>query len=95
MKKAYIMGYIVSVCFCVVGIVFRERLNILDVILVLLGVAVFLFTFARHCFSKALRCPNCNATIHTGHIRTISRQQDGTIQCEKCGALVRVDYSEG
>ena len=95
MKKAYIVGYILSACFCMTGIVFRDRLNVLDMILVLLGIALFLFAFARHCISKALRCPNCNATIHTGHIRTITGQQDGTIQCEKCGTLVRVGRSKG
>jgi len=95
MKKAYIAGYILSVCFCVTGIGFRDRLTVLDILLVLLGVAVFLLTFVRHCFSKAKRCPNCGAMIHTGHIRTISRQQDGTIQCEKCGTLVRVNHSKG
>ena len=94
MKKAYIAGYILSVCFCVTGIVFRDRLNVLDILLVFLGVALFLFTFSRHCFSKAQRCPNCGAMIYRGHIRMIIRQQNGTVQCEKCGALVCVNHSE-
>lgn len=93
MKKEHIICLVLSVCFIAVGIVFRAVLNVLDIILVLLGVGLFLFSFLRLCISKALRCPNCSAIIHSGHIRTIARQKDGIIQCEKCGSLVTVDYS--
>ncbi len=90
MKKEHIICFVLSVCFVAVGIVFRAVLNVLDIILVLLGVSLFLITFWRVCVSKAPRCPNCSAIIHSGHIRTIARQKDGIIQCEKCGSLVRV-----
>lgn len=95
MKKAYWIYYALSLCLCIVGIACRDRLNILDKLLVLLGAALFLITFARHCISKALRCPNCNTVIYTGHIRTVLRQQDGLVKCDKCGSLVRVKHSKG
>ena len=94
MKKAYCFNYLLSLCLCVMGIVFRNQLDFLDKIFVLLGVALFLFTFVRHCDSKAPRCPNCNAVIYSGHIRNIARQRDGVVPCEKCGSLVRVNHSK-
>lgn len=93
MKKAYWICYILSLCFCVIGIVFRNWLNILDIIFVLLGVALLLFAFMQHCISKAQRCPNCNAIIYSGHIRTIARQKNGVVPCENCGNLVCVNHS--
>ena len=42
----------------------------------------------------AQRCPNCNAIIYSGSIRTLARQKDGLVRCEKCGTLVRVIHSQ-
>ena len=92
MKKAYWVCYIIALALCLVGILCRDWLNILDKVFVLLGVALFLFGFVKHCISKAPRCPNCNAIIYSGHIRTIVRQKDGMVPCEKCGSLVRVNH---
>lgn len=94
MKKVYWMCYILSLVLCLVGILCRDWLNILDKVFVLLSVALFLFTFLKHCTSLAPRCPNCNAIIYSGHIRTIKRQKDGIVPCEKCGSLVRVIHSK-
>ena len=88
------MYYIISLVLCLVGILCRDQLNILDKVFVLLGVVLSLFTFAKHCISKAQRCPHCNAVIHSGHIRTTARQNNGIVPCEKCGSLVRVNYSK-
>ena len=93
MKKAYWLYYILSICCIAAGILLRDFSNALDLLLTLLGVALLLFTFARHCLSKAQRCPKCNAVIYSGHIRTIVRQKNGMIQCEKCGCLVCVNHS--
>lgn len=93
MKKTYLIGYLVSFCLCMISIIFRNHLNILDKVFVFLAVALFLFTFLRYCTSKAPRCPNCNAVIYSGHIRNVARQRDGVIPCEKCGSLVRVNHS--
>ena len=92
MKKVYWVCYIISLALCLVGILCRDWLNILDKSLVLLGVALFLFAFVKHCISMAPKCPNCNATIYSGHIRNIKRQKDGMIPCEKCGSLVRINH---
>ena len=94
MKKAYWVCYIISFALCLVGILCRDWLNILDKVFVLVGVPLFLFAFVKHCISKAPRCPNCNAIIYSGHIRTIVRQKDGMMPCEKCGSLVRIMYSK-
>ena len=88
------MYYIISLALCLIGILCRDRLNLLDKAFVLLGVVLFLFTFAKHCISKAQRCPHCDAIIYSGHIRTAARQKDGTAPCEKCGSLVRVNDSK-
>lgn len=93
MKKGYWICYLLSVCFCVAGILCRDRLNVLDIALVILGIVLFLLAFGKHCISKAQRCPNCNAIIYRGHIRIIVGQKDGLVPCEKCGTLVRVKES--
>ena len=92
MKKVYWLCYIMSLALCLVGILCRDWLDILDKICVLLGVALFLFAFVKHCISKAPRCPNCNAMIYSGHIRNIFRQKNGMVPCYKCGSLVRVSH---
>lgn len=94
MKKAYWVCYIIALVLCFVGILCRNWLDILDKAFVLLGVALFLFAFVKHCISKAQRCPNCNAIIYSGYIRTIARQKDGMMPCEKCGSLVCVNHSK-
>ena len=94
MKKAYLVCYVISLALCLVGILCRDWLNVLDKVLVLSGVALFLLAFMKHCISKAPKCPNCNAVIYSGHIRTIARQKDGLVPCEKCGSLVCVDYTK-
>ena len=93
MKKVYWVCYIISITLCLVGIFCRNWMNILDKVCVILGVALFLFTFVRHCISKAPRCPNCNTMIYNGHIRNVVRQKDGMVPCYKCGSLVRVNHS--
>lgn len=93
MKKAHWICYATALGFCLAGILLRERLNVLDIVLVCLGVALFLLGFLLHSTSKAQRCPNCNAVIYRGHIRTVLRQKDGLFPCERCTALVCVDYS--
>ncbi len=93
MKKHIWICYVASICFCVAGAVFRDRFNVADILFMVSGVVLFLVAFACHCMSMAKRCPNCNAIIHTGHIRTIVRQKNGMIKCEKCGSLVRVKYN--
>lgn len=93
MKQSLWIWYLLSLCFVMIGIVFHTWLNVLDILLVFSGVALFLFTFWRHCISKAKRCPNCNAVIHSGHVRTISRQENGMIRCETCGSLVCVNHA--
>ena len=90
MKKVHLMGFVLSACFVALGVIFYSWLKVLDIILILLGIALFLVTFWEFSVSKAQRCPNCNGVIYTGHIRTIARQKDGVVQCEKCGTLVRV-----
>ena len=93
MKRVYWMCYILSFALCVIGILCRDWLDILDKVFVIVGIALFLFTFARYSIGKAQRCPNCNAIIYKGHIRTVKRQQNGIVSCEKCGSLVCVDHS--
>ena len=93
MRKAYWVCYIISLALCLIGILCRDCLNILDKAFMLLGVALFLFTFTKHCISKAPRCPNCNTLIYSGHIRNIIRQKNGMVPCYKCGSLVRVNHS--
>ena len=92
MKKSYLICYIVSMFLFLVGIFCRDCLDILDKVFVVLGVVLFLFGFVKHCISVAPRCSNCNAIIYSGHIRNIKRQKDGTVPCEKCGSLVRVNH---
>lgn len=94
MKKEYWIWYVLSIILCGIGVFCREWMNVLDKVFVLLGVALFLFGFVKHCISMAPRCPNCNAIIYSGHIRNIIRQKDGTVPCEKCGSLVCVDHSK-
>lgn len=93
MKKLYWLGYSLSLVLCLVGIAFHNWLIVLDKIFVILGVALFLFALLKHCISKAQRCPNCNAIIYRGHIRTIAKQKDGIVPCEKCGSLVCVNHT--
>ena len=90
MKKHHWLWYGVSVCMIAVALLLRDQLRILDSILVFSGTALFLATFWGHCIRKAQRCPNCGTVIYTGHIRTIAKQRDGLIPCEKCGTLVLV-----
>jgi len=92
-RKGYWACYALSFCLLLSGIIFRDRLILLDKVFVLLGAGLFLLVFVRHCVSRAPRCPNCNAVIFSGHIRTIARQKDGRVPCEKCGSLVRVKHS--
>ena len=94
MKRSYLLCYILALILCAAGIGCRNWMTVLDKVLVILGIALFLFVFAKHCFSKAQRCPNCKAVIYSGHIRTITSQKDGVVQCEKCGSLVRVNHSK-
>lgn len=93
MRKYWLL-YTLSVCFCVIGILCRDMLRIMDIVFVILGVVLFLFVFIKHCRRKAKRCPNCNALIYGGHIRTISRQKAGVVPCERCGSLVQISYSK-
>ena len=93
MKSLYWIGYALSVCLCTAGILLKNRLNILDIVFVISGIALLLFTFAMHSIRKAQRCPNCNSLIYKGHIRSFTRQQsDGVVPCENCGILVRVNH---
>ena len=94
MKKAYWVCYIIALALCLIGILSRDWLNILDKAFVLLGVALFLFAFVKHCIGKAPKCPNCNTVIYSGYIRTIARQKDGLVPCEKCGSLVCANHSK-
>ncbi len=94
MKKSHWLCFVLALILCAVGIGCRNCLIVLDKVFVILGVALFLFVFVKHCFSKAQRCPNCNAIIYSGHIRTITSQKDGIVPCEKCGSLVRVNHSK-
>ena len=93
MKRSYRICYILSLALCIIGILCRDWLDILDKVFAIAGVVLFLFTFARHSVSMAQRCPNCNAIIYKGHIRTVKRQQNGVVPCEKCGSLVCVDHA--
>ena len=94
MKKAYWVCHIISLALCLIGILCRDWLNILDKVFVLLGVTLILFTFVKQCISKAPRCPNCNTLIYSGHIRNIIRQKNGMVSCYKCGSLVCVNHSK-
>lgn len=93
MKQSYRRGYLLSACFVIAGIVFHAWLHLLDILLIVSGIVLFLLTFWRHCISRAKRCPNCNAVIHSGHIRTIAGQENGMVRCERCGSLVCVNHA--
>lgn len=93
MKKVHLLCFAAAFGFVVIGAVFRDWLHVLDIVFILLGVALFLLTFWRLCIGRAQRCPNCNAVIHSGHIRTIAGQENGMIPCETCGSLVCVNHS--
>ena len=90
MKKKYRLHYIFSLVLCLRGLLSYSLSGMINIVFILLGIVWFLITFIRHCISMAQRCPNCNAIIYSGHIRTIARQKDGLVCCEKCGTLVRV-----
>ena len=93
MKKHIWIWYILSVLLCAAGIMWEDRLGKLDIVFILLGIGLLLFTVVRHCVGMAPRCPNCNAVIPAGHKRTMARQIDGVVPCESCGTLVRIRYS--
>ena len=88
MKIRYLILYLLSAILCVTGILLRSRLNVLDVVFAVIGIALFLVTFARHSISLAPRCPNCGTILYRGHIRTMRRQENGIVTCEACGSLV-------
>lgn len=94
MKKVHWICYLLALVLCLVGLLCHGWLNILDKVCVLLGVALFLFAFVKHCISKARRCPNCNTLIYSGHIRNIARQKNGMVPCYKCGSLICVNHAE-
>jgi len=89
-KKKQWLWYVLSACMIGVGILFRDTWMFLDILLILSGIILFLYIWGWHCIKNAQRCPNCNAIIYGSHIRTMVRQKNGILSCEKCGSLVDV-----
>lgn len=94
MRKIQWVCYILSLCSIVAAILLRDYLDVLDILLMIVGIAIFLTALGIQSIRNARRCPNCNAIIYGGHIRTIIRTKDGIYPCEKCGSLISVKPPE-
>lgn len=90
MKKGNAALFALSLCCIAAGVALHDRLHEASALLIVPGVALFLFALLRFCLSRAPRCPKCGAVIYRGHIRTIARQRDGLVPCEQCGTLVQI-----
>lgn len=92
MKKAHWFGFIAAFCMVVTGLLLRNVLHVLDIVLVIAGISLFLFSLLLLGIRQSPRCPHCGTVVYRG-LPALLQQRGGMLPCRKCGVPVCVDHS--
>lgn len=89
MKKSCLTAYAAALCMIVLGLILRDVLRVIGLVMVICGIVLFLSALAYLAYQNARRCPHCGAAFDP-RIAALQKR-DNMIRCWRCDMIVRLD----
>ena len=88
--KRHVANSIIALFCIIVGVLIRDIVKLLSIVLIFIGIALLLVTFISLGKTYADKCPRCGTVLYRGP-RMYREKRDGIIRCPRCESLIRIE----